>query len=129
MSAITECVDVLLPLPEERAPAGLPRLCPHAGMIELRSIGHAADNGRLLFDGRDLRIEAGQRVGIVGPSGCREVQPLRLIQGLTPPLGGTAAGRTGSDQARTREARRRVWDWHGLEPAHGRRTRVAGFGF
>jgi ATP-binding cassette subfamily B protein len=64
---------------------GAPALQVTAGRIEVRKIsfrypGH--DQGGPLFDNLSVTIEAGERVGLVGPSGSGKSSFVRLIQRL-----------------------------------------------
>ncbi len=83
LGAVSEALSVLQAGPAD-GPAKGARQTGH-GTIELRGVGHAPAGGRRLFDGLDLRIEAGQRVGIVGPSGAGKSTLLRLMQGIVAP--------------------------------------------
>lgn len=55
---------------------------PLAGAISFRDVGYAYPGGQPVFDHLDLRITAGQRVGIVGPSGGGKSTLISLIQRL-----------------------------------------------
>ncbi|MCV4340580.1 ABC transporter ATP-binding protein [Pseudomonas capsici] len=53
-----------------------------SGTIELQDVGYAYPGGRKVLCGLSLRIEPGQRVGIVGPSGAGKTTLLGLLQRL-----------------------------------------------
>jgi ATP-binding cassette subfamily F protein 3 len=48
------------------------------------------DFGRPLFSGLTLRIERGERVGVIGPNGCGKSTLLRVLLGIEPPSSGSA---------------------------------------
>ncbi|MDP3978913.1 MAG: ABC transporter ATP-binding protein [Pseudomonas sp.] len=56
-------------------------------MLDYRDV-HLQLGGRPVLDGFDLRLEAGERVGILGPSGAGKSSLLKLIAGLLPAQGG-----------------------------------------
>jgi ATP-binding cassette, subfamily B, bacterial len=94
LGAVAEAIEVLREPAGERAAPGLPPLrvggAGTGGEIELRGVCYAPEGsgGRPLFRGLDLRVPAGQRVGVVGPSGAGKSTLLRLIQGLVAPDSG-----------------------------------------
>jgi ATP-binding cassette subfamily B protein len=102
LGAVSEAVDVLRAPAEEAAPARLPPLRAQSGAVELRRVRYAPDPARTLFAELDLRIPAGQRVGIVGPSGAGKSTLLRLIQGIVVPERGEVllGGQRLADHAR-----------------------------
>ncbi|MCV4264258.1 ABC transporter ATP-binding protein [Pseudomonas capsici] len=53
-----------------------------SGTIELQDVGYAYPGGRKVLCGLSLRIEPGQRVGIVGPSGAGKTTLLGMLQRL-----------------------------------------------
>jgi len=80
-----ELVMLASATPGVRDRPGAPALHVQAGRIEVRKIsfrypGH--DQGRPLFDNLNLTIEAGERVGLVGPSGSGKSSFVKLIQRL-----------------------------------------------
>ncbi|HEY0531387.1 MAG TPA: ABC-F family ATP-binding cassette domain-containing protein, partial [Actinoplanes sp.] len=50
-----------------------------------------AHDGDLLFEGLDLILGAGDRIGVVGPNGAGKTTLLRTLAGELPPAGGTVA--------------------------------------
>jgi ATP-binding cassette subfamily F protein 3 len=54
-------------------------------LAEALSIGFG---GRALLSGLDLRIERGDRIGLVGPNGAGKTTLLKTLAGRLPPLGG-----------------------------------------
>jgi ATP-binding cassette subfamily F protein uup len=71
-------VDIILPTPRELGNR----------VISLKDVGAEID-GRVLFSGLTLELEANTRVGIVGRNGCGKTTLLRLLTGETTPLRGT----------------------------------------
>ena len=57
-------------------------------MIELINITYTYEN-QLVFENLSLRVEKGQKVGIVGESGCGKSTLLKIIAGLYQPSSGT----------------------------------------
>ena len=58
--------------------------------------------GRLLFEGLDLTLSAGEAMLVSGPNGSGKSSLLRLVAGLLPPLGGkVVAGRSALADERT----------------------------
>ena len=58
-----------------------------AGVI-FESISFSYPDGRKVFANFDLRVEAGQRVGLVGPSGSGKSTLFALLQRFYSPQGG-----------------------------------------
>ncbi|TBV10929.1 ABC transporter ATP-binding protein [Stutzerimonas kirkiae] len=58
------------------------------GSIELQNVGFAYEDGQQVFDGLDLKIPGGQRVGLVGYSGSGKSTLLGLIMRLHDPQQG-----------------------------------------
>ena len=58
------------------------------GSIELQNVGFAYESGQRVFDGLDLKIPGGQRVGLVGYSGSGKSTLLGLIMRLHDPQQG-----------------------------------------
>jgi ATP-binding cassette, subfamily B, bacterial len=61
---------------------------PHDGTIEFRDVVFAHPGGRQVFRGLDLRIPAGQKVGLAGPSGAGKSTLVMLVQRLDDVQGG-----------------------------------------
>ncbi|NMO52698.1 ABC-F family ATP-binding cassette domain-containing protein [Actinoplanes sp. TBRC 11911] len=59
-------------------------------MLKVVSLSCAYD-GELLFDGFDLVLNDGDRVGVVGPNGAGKTTLLRALAGLVRPSGGAVA--------------------------------------
>jgi len=85
LGAVSEAVAVLHGGDEEAIAPRMPPLSPRTGAVELRRVHYSPHGGHPLFRDLDLRIPAGQRIGIVGPSGAGKSTLLRLIQGVTEP--------------------------------------------
>ena len=96
LGAVSEAVETLRAPKEDAALATLPPFRPNNGTVELRRVRYAPNKDGRLFAELDLRIPAGQRVGVVGPSGAGKSTLLRLMQGIVAPeegevlLGGQA---------------------------------------
>lgn len=59
--------------------------------LDVRGLSVTYPNGLRALDGVDLRVEAGQRVGLVGRSGSGKTTLVRAVLGLLPP-GATVTG-------------------------------------
>ncbi|MEM7306625.1 MAG: ATP-binding cassette domain-containing protein [Planctomycetota bacterium] len=88
--AATDKVGVLLGLPVERSGGEhhLPGADGRGAALELRAVGWAPPGGATLFDGVDLGIAPGERVGLCGPSAAGKSTLLQLIWGLLEPRSG-----------------------------------------
>jgi ATP-binding cassette subfamily B protein len=80
LARFSEALKTLLVPHELVAPAvaegaGAPR-----GVIEFRDVGFAYPDGRQVFKSLNFKIEAGQRVGIIGPSGAGKTTIFALMQ-------------------------------------------------
>src|SRR5262245_41701861 len=64
------------------------RLTPDAFVVEIAGLGCAYDGGPVLR-GVDLRVPAGQFVGLIGPSGAGKTTLLRALLGAVPRVEGT----------------------------------------
>jgi len=72
---------------------GAPRLGDK--VIELHAVGHRFAGGAQLFEGLDLDLGSGERLGLVGPNGSGKSTLLEVIAGrLTPSAGVVSTGPT-----------------------------------
>jgi ATP-binding cassette, subfamily B, bacterial len=69
------------------APGAPDLVVPH-GRLEFRGLRFSYRGGAPLFDGLDLRIEAGEHVGLVGPSGSGKTTLTKLLLRLSDRDGG-----------------------------------------
>lgn len=79
-------------------------------LVQIDGLRFGYDPGRLLLDGCDFRLEAGQRVGLVGPNGSGKTTLLAMIVGLVKPAEGRieVLGKHRRSEAEFREIRGRV---------------------
>jgi len=108
---------------ERRLDAGAVVL--EASALSLRAGGSARN--RLLFDGLDLRVAAGQRWVVVGPNGAGKSSLLAALAGVFPIAGGSVRidGVELADWAPSALAERRAWSpqfWSDPFPATVRET-------
>ena len=59
-----------------------------ATLIRLREVSFRYDSGRLVLDGLNAELRAGERVGLTGPNGSGKTTLLHLLVGLLRPQGG-----------------------------------------
>ena len=83
--------------PDRRAAVRPDRLAGGAGVaavsaLELREQASARLDGRIVLDGVDLTVAAGEIVALVGPNGAGKSSVIRALLGLIPLAGGTAPG-------------------------------------
>jgi len=78
----------ILDVPEEPG-ADRPPLLAGPGTVEFDGVDFSYDPKRPILDGVSFRIEAGQRVGLVGPSGAGKTTLTDLLVGLYTPQAGS----------------------------------------
>jgi ATP-binding cassette subfamily B protein len=91
MARLSEAIATLLVshgLRDHPDAVGLPR---PRGRIAFADLRFDYPDGRRVFDGFDLAIEAGQRVGLVGPSGGGKSTLFALLQRFHDPVSGSVA--------------------------------------
>jgi cobalt/nickel transport system ATP-binding protein len=59
--------------------------------VEVTDLSHAYPNGRMVLDGVSLRVEAGERFGIIGASGAGKTTLLLHLNGILRPASGRVA--------------------------------------
>lgn len=79
-------------------------------LIYLENVGFAYESGRPILERCDLRLDAGQRVGLVGANGSGKTTLLAMIVGLVKPLAGRVEvlGKVRRNEAEFHEIRGRV---------------------
>jgi len=80
LARFSEALKTLLVPHELVAPADGANSRPARGTIEFRDVSFAYPDGRPVFKNLDFKIDAGQRVGIVGPSGAGKTTIFALMQ-------------------------------------------------
>ncbi len=103
VARLTEALATLLTPHELRDAPEAPPLIRKRGAVEIQSIRFTYPDGRRVFDGFDLRIESGQRVGLVGESGGGKSTLFALLQRFHDLQGGSILV-DGQDIARVAQA-------------------------
>jgi ATP-binding cassette, subfamily B, bacterial len=80
MARLAEAIATLLRPHDLRDAPQAPAMVRRRGGIELHNVRFAYPDGRRVFDGLSLRIEPGQRVGLVGESGAGKSTLVALLQ-------------------------------------------------
>src|SRR5580700_9417372 len=88
---LAEAVQVLgLPHEMQDAPDAKP-LVISGGSIEFRKVGFTYPNGQQVLKGFDLRVPAGEKIGLVGRSGAGKSTIIALLQRLYDPDSGSVS--------------------------------------
>ena len=86
LSSVSEAVNVLRAPRDEATPAGSLSLAARGpGAVRIKDLWYSSGDGQTLFQGLNLYVPGGQKVGVVGASGAGKSTLLRLIQGLEQP--------------------------------------------
>src|SRR5678810_57129 len=73
-------------------------------LVEARAIAKSYD-GRMIFEGVDLRLGPGVRVGLLGPNGCGKSTLIRVLLGEEAPAAGTVLRADGLQVAYFQQSR------------------------
>jgi ATP-binding cassette subfamily B protein len=85
---------------------GAPAIIPGGGTVEFRDVSFAYEGKHTVLHHVDLAIRAGEKIGVVGPSGAGKTSIVNLIQRLYEPqsgevlIDGQAVGRVTQDSLR-----------------------------
>ncbi|HVF32592.1 MAG TPA: ABC-F family ATP-binding cassette domain-containing protein [Acidimicrobiales bacterium] len=97
IASATAIVDGRAPAPARAGGLDLGFATPRLGdkVVELQGVGHRWGDGPLLFEGLDLAIDPGERLGVVGPNGSGKSTLLELVAGrVAPTVGSVETGTT-----------------------------------
>ena len=88
VARLSEALSTLLVPHELEDVAGARTLCPMGGAVAFENVGYSYPDGRKVLEDFTLKIEPGQRIGLVGRSGAGKSTVLALIQRLRDPQEG-----------------------------------------
>jgi ATP-binding cassette subfamily B protein len=88
-SSVSKLADLLATPPDVLEAADAEPLARIEGRIELRGVDFAYPDAPLVLDGLDLRVEAGETMVIVGPTGAGKSTVAKLIARFHDPSSGT----------------------------------------
>ncbi|MBQ0826119.1 ABC transporter ATP-binding protein [Streptomyces tagetis] len=77
--------DAATPVPAPRATAHAARRTSARGPLEAEAVHYAYTHGTEVLRGLSLRVEAGERVGLAGPTGAGKTTLAKLLTGLYTP--------------------------------------------
>jgi ATP-binding cassette subfamily B protein len=88
MARLSEALATLLVPHELRDDPTAPALVRRSASVEFADVCFKYPDGHTIFEGFDLRLQAGEHVGIVGPSGAGKSTLFALLQRFYDALGG-----------------------------------------
>jgi subfamily B ATP-binding cassette protein HlyB/CyaB len=87
--AVDKLKDIVTPESTSGNLAQLPAIKVNAGKIEIRNLSFGYQDENIVLDNISLNVKPGEKVGIVGHSGCGKTTLVNLLQKLHKPTGGS----------------------------------------